>query len=89
MTPCIDTFVLGDYQTNCHVVTIPDDPACQGMCWIVDCGYEPGEMLDAIDSALLQPKAIFLTHCHIDHIAGIDRALVAVIANQRQTQART
>jgi hydroxyacylglutathione hydrolase len=75
MTPRIDTFVLGDYQTNCHVVTIPDDPQCEGKCWIVDCGYEPQEMIEAISAKGLQPQAIFLTHCHSDHIAGIDDAM--------------
>lgn len=73
-TPDIRPFVLGDFQTNCFVVTVPegDDPRA---CWIVDCGYDPGPMLDAIERDQLQPQAILLSHCHSDHIAGVDRAL--------------
>jgi glyoxylase-like metal-dependent hydrolase (beta-lactamase superfamily II) len=70
-TPEIKTFVLGDYQTNCFVVTNPGSPAA----WIVDCGYEPEPMLDWIQQEGLAPEAILLTHTHSDHIAGVDRAL--------------
>lgn len=69
--PIITPFVLGEYATNCHVVTVP--PSMD--CWIVDCGFEPGEMLDWIESQGLTPRGILLTHCHVDHIAGIDEAL--------------
>jgi glyoxylase-like metal-dependent hydrolase (beta-lactamase superfamily II) len=69
--PIIDTFVLGDFQTNCHIVTTPGDDEC----WIVDCGYDPEQMLDAIAARGLRPIAILLTHAHADHIAGVDAAL--------------
>jgi glyoxylase-like metal-dependent hydrolase (beta-lactamase superfamily II) len=70
--PMIETFVLGDFQTNCFVVTAGDADAA---CWIVDCGYEPEAMLDSIDERGLRPQAILLTHAHSDHIAGVDAAL--------------
>ena len=70
-TPDIKTFVLGDYQTNCFVVTNPG--SSKG--WIVDCGFEPDPMLDWIDGHGIEPTAMLLTHTHPDHIAGVDRVL--------------
>lgn len=68
--PLITTFTLGPYETNCFVVT-----AGAADCWIVDCGFDPDEMLDWISDQNLKPAAILLTHAHVDHIAGVDRAL--------------
>ncbi|NNM27357.1 MAG: MBL fold metallo-hydrolase [Phycisphaerales bacterium] len=73
-TPHIRTFVLGDYQTNCFVVTATVDAGRGDPCWIVDCGFEPTPMLDAIADAGLAPTALLLTHAHPDHIAGVDAA---------------
>jgi hydroxyacylglutathione hydrolase len=67
----IHLFVLGEYQTNCFVVTTPGSKDC----WIVDCGFEPNEMLEFIEREGLNPIAILLTHAHSDHIAGIDEAI--------------
>jgi glyoxylase-like metal-dependent hydrolase (beta-lactamase superfamily II) len=69
--PDITTFVLGDFQTSCFVVSSPESKDC----WIVDCGYEPEPMFEHIKTAGLSPVAIMLTHCHADHIAGVDKAL--------------
>jgi hydroxyacylglutathione hydrolase len=68
----ITTFVLGDYQTNCHVVTCDED------CWVVDCGYAPKKLIDFLLDNNLTPSAILLTHCHADHIAGLDQLRAAV-----------
>jgi hydroxyacylglutathione hydrolase len=72
--PHIQPFTLGPYQTNCFVIT-PDAPQPQMPCWIIDCGFEPEEMFDWIESQQLRPAAILLTHSHLDHIAGVDQAL--------------
>jgi len=69
--PTIHSFVLGDYQTNCFVITVAEEPEC----WIVDCGFEPQSMLDWIEQEKLTPKALLLTHAHSDHMAGIDQAI--------------
>jgi hydroxyacylglutathione hydrolase len=68
----IRTFTLGDYQTNCFIVTGGERA---GDCIIVDCGYRPRAMLDYIEQQELRPAAMLLTHCHADHIAGIDEAI--------------
>jgi len=74
IAPIITTFTLGPYETNCFVVT-PGAPARGSACWIVDCGIDPDEMLEWVGQQRLKPAAILLTHTHLDHIAGVDRAL--------------
>ena len=69
-TPMIKTFVLGEFETNCFVVTAANTEEC----WIVDCGYEPQPMLDWIATKSLRPAGLLLTHTHSDHIAGVDAA---------------
>lgn len=69
-TPQIQTFPLGDYQTNCFIVT-DGPPTPNKPCWIVDCGYQPEPLLDAVESQNLTVEKIILTHAHADHIAGL------------------
>ncbi|MDZ4755250.1 MAG: MBL fold metallo-hydrolase [Phycisphaerae bacterium] len=71
--PVITTMPLGSWQTNCHIVHVPQGPDPHG-CWLVDCGQAPKLLLDAIATRGLQPRGILLTHCHVDHIMGIDDA---------------
>ena len=68
--PCIQVFPLGDFQTNCMVLT-QGEPETGKSCWIIDCGYQPEPMLDAIEEQGLIPEKIILTHAHADHIAGL------------------
>jgi glyoxylase-like metal-dependent hydrolase (beta-lactamase superfamily II) len=70
-TPVIHTFVLGEFQTNCFVVTTPGS----NKAWIVDCGYSPAPLLQFLRDNNLEVEAILLTHCHADHIAGLDDAI--------------
>ncbi|MBX3374122.1 MAG: MBL fold metallo-hydrolase [Phycisphaeraceae bacterium] len=70
--PRIDAFTLGDWQTNCYLVTAHADAAEPAACWIIDCGFDPGPMLDAIRDRDLRPAAIILTHAHVDHIGGVE-----------------
>ena len=68
--PEIRTFTLGDFQTNCYLITVPGREGC----WIVDCGFSPEPMFDAIEVQGLTVKGILITHSHADHIAGLDAA---------------
>ncbi len=68
--PCIQVFPLGGFQTNCMILT-QGEPEPGKSCWIIDCGYEPEPLLDAIEEQGLVPEKIILTHAHADHIAGL------------------
>lgn len=73
--PHIQPFTLGDFMTNCFVVTVPEAGEDAKACWIVDCGFDPEPMFRYIDEEGLKPAALLLTHAHADHIAGVDKAL--------------
>lgn len=73
-TPTIRGVALGMWQTNCYVVRVPHGPDPKG-CWIVDCGQRPQPLFAEIDREGLAPRGILLTHCHVDHIMGIDQAI--------------
>ena len=70
-TPHITSFTLGAFETNCFIVHLAD----HADCWIVDCGEDPGELLDAVASKKLHPTDLLLTHAHAGHIAGVKEAL--------------
>ncbi len=66
-------FALGPFETNCYVVRVGASTGC----WIIDAGYEPGELIGYTRQAGLTPAAIVLTHAHADHIAGVRAVLDA------------
>ena len=70
--PILTTFTLGPFQTNCFIVTPDQETKTTNKCWIFDCGFDPQPMLEHIKDQQLEPEAVFLTHCHSDHIAGLD-----------------
>jgi glyoxylase-like metal-dependent hydrolase (beta-lactamase superfamily II) len=59
---------LGPYQTNCYVLWNGQD---RSDCWLIDASFEPQPILDLVARHALTPKALILTHAHIDHIAGV------------------
>lgn len=69
----IETFTLGDYQTNCYVVA--DEQTKD--CWLVDAGMGPGEMIGFVQAQGYTPRAVVLTHAHVDHIGGLAEVLEA------------
>ncbi|MEE2681193.1 MAG: MBL fold metallo-hydrolase [Planctomycetota bacterium] len=74
--PAIDTRVLGPVETNCFLISAPggDDP--HG-CFVVDCGMQPDPLIQLIRERGLEPRGLLLTHCHYDHIGGIDQLFEA------------
>ena len=62
----IESFCLGQWMTNCFVVR-----AGGQACWIVDAGFEPQAMIGYVQQHRLEPRAVLLTHAHVDHIAGL------------------
>lgn len=71
--PTIKGFALGPFATNCYVVHVPESSDC----WVVDASFDPAPMIEYIKERELTPRAIILTHAHIDHIAGVDTVLEA------------
>ncbi|WP_209122682.1 MBL fold metallo-hydrolase [Alkalihalobacillus sp. BA299] len=66
-TLIIKTFSLGQLQTNCYVVTDINET----FCMIVDPGEEPDDVIEYVRDKKVD--FIFLTHCHHDHIAGLNK----------------
>ncbi|MCB9844491.1 MAG: MBL fold metallo-hydrolase [Phycisphaeraceae bacterium] len=71
--PTLTGFSLGPFETNCYVVAVPDCP----VCWIVDAGFGPSDLIDFVQDQALVPDAVILTHAHADHIAGVDSVLAS------------
>jgi len=61
----IETFVLGPEETNCYLLTMGKDAI------VIDVGMEPERLIERIESQGLNLQAIYLTHFHLDHIAGV------------------
>ena len=60
----IRPFIIGPFAVNTLLV------AEGGQCWIVDPGQGCSQVIDQVQADQLEPKAILLTHGHVDHIAG-------------------
>jgi hydroxyacylglutathione hydrolase len=61
----IHTFVLGLFQENCYLLV--DEATNQAV--VVDPGQDPDEVIEAIQG--LDVVGIWITHAHLDHIAGL------------------
>lgn len=65
----MDTLILGDFQTNCYIVR-PSEKTKK--CLVIDPGMDPAPLLQTLQAGQLKPVLIFLTHGHVDHIAGVE-----------------
>jgi len=65
----VQVFVEPMFQENGLLLWPVDDH----QCWIVDPGFSPqaDQIVAAVASRRLTPRAILLTHCHADHLAGV------------------
>ena len=63
----LETLVVGAFQVNCYFYW--DETSGQGV--IIDPGDEETRIFGAVRSAGFTPKAILLTHGHVDHIAAV------------------
>lgn len=62
----IKTFVLSDFAVNSYLVIQNNDAI------LIDVGFDPQPIEEYIIANILNLKAIFLTHAHLDHIGGVD-----------------
>lgn len=60
----IERVVVGDYQTNCYILSIGID------CLVIDPGDEYEKIKECISNKNV--LAILLTHRHFDHIGALD-----------------
>lgn len=76
----IETFVEPMFSQNAYIVAHQAAPDC----WIVDPGFAPQALhiRGAVQRRGWTPTAILLTHCHPDHIAGVEALKAAYPAAQ-------
>lgn len=63
----IKTLTLGQYETNCYILYSGDSSDCI----VIDPGYEPERVLEAVKALNRHLQAILLTHGHFDHVGGV------------------
>ncbi|MBN1123827.1 MAG: MBL fold metallo-hydrolase [Sedimentisphaerales bacterium] len=64
----IDTFALGEFQTNSFCVRADEETKT---CVIIDTGLGSEPLLEFLQAHRLKPVAVLLTHGHADHIEGV------------------
>lgn len=78
------TLVLGDFRTNCYLVSDEN-----GDTAVIDPGYTPEAILAAARERGLTIRAVLLTHGHFDHVGGVkgiaEAAHCPVYVNERDT----
>lgn len=62
----IETFPVGPLQCNCTILGDPET----GEAIVIDPGDEAPKVLKRLAVHGLKPKAILITHTHIDHVGG-------------------
>lgn len=62
----IETFPVGPLQCNCTILGDPET----GEAIVIDPGDEAMKVLRRLSAHGLKPKAILITHTHLDHVGG-------------------
>lgn len=62
----IYTLPLGDYETNCYIVSADGE-----RCVVIDPGYDAFLVEEKLEALGLNCAAILLTHGHFDHVGGV------------------
>lgn len=62
----IRTLTLGDYRTNCYLVSDP-----KGLTALIDPGYDAENIRTVLEENRLTLGAILLTHGHFDHVGAV------------------
>lgn len=63
----IDTLPLGNYETNCYIVSKDN---CKN-CAVIDPGYDAFLIEERLNALGLECEAILLTHGHFDHVGAV------------------
>lgn len=65
----VEVFIEPSFQENGFLLWSDTTPAC----WLVDPGFPPQteQFVVAVKQRELAPAGILLTHCHVDHMAGV------------------
>lgn len=63
----IHTLSVGAYETNCYILYADNSTECL----VIDPGYEPERIMDAVKKLGKTISAILLTHGHFDHVGGV------------------
>ena len=64
----VETLCLGALETNSHIVL-----ESSGLdCWVFDCPAPAGPLVEWLAARNLRPQTVYLTHAHVDHMAGLD-----------------
>ncbi len=82
----VETFCLGNLETNAYLVSADSGSDC----WLFDCPGEPHELLRRLAERSMRLQGVFLTHAHVDHIAGLNdlrRAFPGVKIHQHRLEA--
>ena len=58
---------LGAYQTNCYILWGEGSDRCV----VIDPGYQPETVLQAVEALGKTVEAILLTHGHFDHVGAV------------------
>lgn len=65
----VRSMTVGPFGVNCFIVGCEEKRDCV----IIDPGDEADRILQKVNSEKLAVVAIILTHCHIDHVGGVEQ----------------